>query len=114
MAFEPLDEAGMATILEAPLVDRERERACLARHLHDVLGEVCIVTAQATGALRGMSESERRTAAALQVIESAGRVALVDLRQLLDALRDQCEAGEEPHGESGTNRLVVIQTVAPA
>lgn len=105
MAFELLDEAGMTTILEALPVDRDRERACLARHLHDVLGEVCIITAQATGALRGISESERRTAAALQVIESAGRVALTDLRQLLDALRDQCEAGEELYGECGTNRL---------
>src|SRR5947209_8291381 len=105
MAFEPLEEAGVATILEALPVDRDRERACLARQLHDVLGEVCIITVQATGALRGISESERRAAAALQVIESAGRVALADLRQLLDALRDECDAGEKAYGECGTSRL---------
>jgi signal transduction histidine kinase len=105
MAFEPLDDVGVARVLEAPPVDRERERACLARQLHDVLGEVCIITAQATGALRGIGESADHAAAALQVIESAGRVALSDLRHLLDALRDEREAGEVPYGDPGTNRL---------
>lgn len=104
MAFEPMGEVGVTSVFDAPPVDRERERACLARQLHDVLGEVCLITAQATGALRGIGESDRR-AAALQMIESAGRVALGDLRQLLDALRDEREAGEEPYGESGTSRL---------
>src|SRR5215210_6830711 len=102
MVFEPTDANGRhATLFDALPADRESERACLARQLHDVLGEVCIMTAQASGALRRAGKPDDGSTAALTLIESAGRVALADLRQLLDALRDQRETVEDTAGRAG-------------
>jgi signal transduction histidine kinase len=77
---------------ERTLEDREartRERAAIARELHDVVAHsVTVMVVQAAGARRALDKNPDAAAAALEVIEKTGRSSLVELRRILGVLRD--------------------------
>ena len=70
------------------LVTRERDR--IARDVHDVLAHsLAVVIAQADGARFISSTRPERTDAALRAIADAARSALVDVRTLVEGMRDE-------------------------
>lgn len=77
-----------------------RERARIARELHDVVAhQVSVVTALATGAQRVLDSEPELARAALNSIEVAGREALTEMRRLLLVLRadsDDTEFAAQP------------------
>jgi signal transduction histidine kinase len=77
---------------ERALEDREartRERAAIARELHDVVAHsVTVMVVQAAGARRALDKNPDAAAVALEVIEKTGRSSLVELRSILGVLRD--------------------------
>jgi len=87
--------------LDAAAVELEmvRERDRIAREVHDVLAHsLAVVIAQADGA-RFIRESkptdtEQRTDDALSAISDAARAALIDVRTLVEGLRE--DQGEQP------------------
>lgn len=81
---------------ERALEDRDaraRERAAIARELHDVVAHsVTVMVVQASGARRAARRDPTAAIGALEVIEETGRASLAELRRILDVLRD----GESP------------------
>jgi signal transduction histidine kinase len=74
-------------------VTRERDR--IARDVHDVLAHsLAVVVAQADGARFASASRPEVSDAALRSIADAARSALVDVRTLVEGLRD--EAGDQP------------------
>jgi signal transduction histidine kinase len=66
------------------------ERLRIARELHDVVAHaMSVITVQAGVARFILPEHPEQTSAALEVIESTGRQALRDMRQLLGVLRQE-------------------------
>jgi signal transduction histidine kinase len=73
------------------------ERAHLARELHDVVTHsVSVIVIQAQGAQRVLAGKNEQVNDALQVIESAGRSTLTEMRRLLGLLRDDAELPRSP------------------
>jgi len=64
------------------------ERARIARELHDVVAHAVSVMVLQVGAVRHrMTDEAREDREALQHVEQAGRIALAEMRRLLDAMR---------------------------
>ncbi|MDP9416614.1 MAG: histidine kinase [Actinomycetota bacterium] len=74
------------------------ERTRIARELHDVVAHhVSVMTVQASAARRTLARDPVRTAEALAAIESTGRSALEEMRQIVGVLRASGE--DEGAGE---------------
>jgi len=75
-----------------------KERAHLARELHDVVTHsISVVVIQAQGAQRVLGDNHPEACAALRTIEASGRSALTDMRRLLGLLRaDEAIPGHGP------------------
>lgn len=68
---------------------RSRERAAIARELHDVVAHsMTVMVVQASGARRAVHRDPDLAADALRVIEETGRASLVEMRRILGVLRD--------------------------
>lgn len=67
---------------------RAEERGRIARELHDVVAHhVSVMTVQAAGARRTLERDPGRSREAMEAIESTGRVALAEMRRIVDVLR---------------------------
>jgi signal transduction histidine kinase len=65
-----------------------RERARIARELHDVVGHsVSVMTVQASAVRRLMRPDQEKERAALETVETAGREALAEMRRMVGVLR---------------------------
>lgn len=68
---------------------RSRERAAIARELHDVVAHsMTVMVVQASGARRALARDPDAAADALRVIEETGRASLGEMRRILGVLRD--------------------------
>ena len=68
---------------------RSRERAAIARELHDVVAHsMTVMVVQASGARRTLARDPEAAAEALRVIEETGRSSLGEMRRILGVLRD--------------------------
>lgn len=87
-----------------------RERARIARELHDVIAHgMSVMVVQADAARHGLAPGDEETRAALIEIERTGRESLREMRRLLGLLRDGDEGGAalmpQP-GMAGVDALV--------
>ena len=85
------------------------ERHRIARELHDVIAhDVSVMVLQSSGGRGIASRDVERARAALQVVESAGRDALVELRRIVGVLHRDSEAlaGSAAPGLSQLDALV--------
>lgn len=70
------------------------ERARIARELHDVVAHsVSVMTVQAGGVRRLLTEDQARERAALVAIEETGRRALTEMRRMVTVMRDNGTEG---------------------
>lgn len=86
-----------------------RERARIARELHDVVAHsVSVMVVQSGGARRVLESDPAAAAQALGAVQDTGRVALVELRRLLGIMRqDEAPAPLSPQpGLEGLGELV--------
>lgn len=73
------------------------ERASIARELHDIVSHlVAVIVIQAQAGSRALPHDAATAADVLETIESSGRTALGELRQLLTVLAGEPEAPTEP------------------
>jgi signal transduction histidine kinase len=73
------------------------ERASIARELHDIVSHlVAVIVIQAQAGSRALPHDAATAADVLRTIESSGRTALGELRQLLTVLAGEPEAATEP------------------
>jgi signal transduction histidine kinase len=80
---------------EAQRVAITAERVRIARELHDMIAHnVSVVVVQSVAAQGVLDAQPHRAREPLAHIERSGRQALIELRRLLDVMRDQ----DEPHG----------------
>ena len=95
----------LATRLDLADVDRDtatreavaRERAVIARELHDIVAHsVSLMVVQAGTARPTAQRVDRELAEVLETIEHAGREALTELRRLLHVLRSDDESDLQP------------------
>ena len=95
----------LATRLDLADVDRDtatreavaRERAVIARELHDIVAHsVSLMVVQAGTARPIAQRVDRELAEVLETIEHAGREALTELRRLLHVLRSDDESDLQP------------------
>jgi signal transduction histidine kinase len=71
------------------------ERTRIARELHDIVAHAVSVMVLQVGAVRhNLAAAEQEDKDALLAVERAGRTALTDMRQLLDAMREDGESVE--------------------
>jgi signal transduction histidine kinase len=86
----------------------ERERARIARELHDIVAHnVSVIVAQSTAAQRVFQSEPDYAQRALNSIEGSARAALVEMRLLLGVL--QPEGGDAERGpQPGLDQLVVL------
>ncbi|HEY5262171.1 MAG TPA: histidine kinase [Solirubrobacteraceae bacterium] len=85
------------------------ERNRMARELHDVIAHcVSVMVIQTSGARRAAQGDLEMALAALRVVESSGRDALVELRRIVGALHRSSDAlaGSAPPGISQLDKLV--------
>jgi signal transduction histidine kinase len=83
----------------------ERERARIARDLHDIVSHhVSVIVAQATAAQRLPPGDPVGAARTLRSIESSGREAMVQMRRMLGVLQPP-SAGADRAGGDGLERL---------
>ncbi|GAA4085833.1 sensor histidine kinase [Nonomuraea soli] len=76
---------------------RAEERSRIARELHDVVAHhVSVMTVQAAAARRVLTEDPEQAREALSAIESTGRVAMREMRHLVEVLRGPAERGPQP------------------
>ncbi len=79
-----------------------RERAVIARELHDIVAHSVSLMVVQAGTARPMAERvDRELAEVLETIEHAGREALTELRRLLDVLRSEGEPDRQPLPDLG-------------
>ncbi len=77
----------------------ERERARIAREMHDILSHaVSLMIVQAEAGPLVVRSDPERAEAAFDAIAGAGRDAMVQLRRMLGVLRDDPSDGSEPGG----------------
>lgn len=92
--------------------DRDRalveERARIARELHDVVAHgLSVIVVQASAAQRILDRDPEGTASALHQIETTGRTALNEMRQVLGAIRTEpSESWQPAPGLSALDELV--------
>ncbi|MEV0587815.1 histidine kinase [Nonomuraea sp. NPDC050310] len=80
---------------------KAEERSRIARELHDVVAHhVSVMTVQAAAARRVLTEDPEQAREALSAIESTGRVAMREMRDLVGVLRSPAERGPQPGMES--------------
>ncbi|MER0241979.1 histidine kinase [Streptomyces sp. HSW2009] len=97
-----------AAIAEATRRAIGEEQARIARELHDVIAHsVSVIVVQAAAADDVFDDRPDQARAALQSIESAGRIALGELRRLLAAVRPG-EAEEPRRPQPGLDRLAEL------
>ena len=88
----------------------ERERAQIARDLHDIVAHgVSVMVVQIGGARMQLEEDPARASRSLLEAENAGREALVDLRRMLGVLRTSPSPGPEPRPGLGQLDALVQQ-----
>jgi signal transduction histidine kinase len=79
-----------------------RERAVIARELHDIVAHSVSLMVVQAGTARPMAERvDRELAEVLETIEHVGREALTELRRLLDVLRSEDEPDLQPLPDLG-------------
>ncbi|MFB7591520.1 sensor histidine kinase [Streptomyces sp. NPDC056169] len=88
-----------------------RERARIAREMHDILSHaVSLMVVQAEAGPVAVRAAPERAEAAFEAISSTGRDAMVQLRQMLGVLREGSESGAAPRepqpGLAGIPELV--------
>ncbi len=73
----------------------ERERAAIARELHDVVAHgLSVIVVQAAAARRVLHKSPEKADEALLAVEETGRTSLDEMRRLLGVLRSEDNGGE--------------------
>ncbi len=93
-------------------VGAARERARIARELHDVVAHsLSVMVVQADGAAARAAQSPADAAAALRTIGDTGREALGQMRRLLGVLRSDPEAGLAPQPGAAQLDALVEQLV---
>lgn len=91
----------------------ERERAAIARDLHDIVAHgVSVMVVQIGGARMQAAEDPARASESLLQAEEAGRQALADLRRMLGVLRASPTTGTEPR--PGLRDLEALVAMAAA
>ncbi|QDP97817.1 sensor histidine kinase [Microlunatus elymi] len=93
------DSAARASREHAEQVERATaaERAAIARELHDIVSHlVAVIVIQAQAGTRALPREPAVAAEVLATIESSGRAALGELRQLLGMLSGGDETASEP------------------
>lgn len=93
-----LEERALRAEAERELLAREavlRERASIARDLHDVVAHgMSVMVVQAGAAQRLVKTQPERAAAALEQIQATGREALGEMRRMLGVLRSEERSAE--------------------
>jgi signal transduction histidine kinase len=85
-----------------------RERARIARELHDVVAHsISVMTVQAAGVRRLLRDDQGRERDALAAVEETGREALAEMRRLLGMMRSDGE-GAELAPQPGLGRLQAL------
>jgi signal transduction histidine kinase len=84
-------------LLAAEAVNAERLR--IARELHDIVAHaVTVMVVQATGASRLMDREPDVAREAMQAVQDAGRLAMAEMRRLLEVLRTVTDDDEQSVG----------------
>jgi signal transduction histidine kinase len=87
----------------------ERERAEIARDLHDIVAHgVSVMVVQIGGARMQMAENPRQAARSLLQAEDAGRHALADLRRMLGVLRTSAATAPDAQPRPGLRQLEAL------
>ena len=99
-----LEERAIRAEAERELLAREavlRERASIARDLHDVVAHgMSVMVVQAGAAQRLLASDPARAATALEHVQTTGREALAEMRRMLGVLRaadDDAELAPQPN-----------------
>jgi signal transduction histidine kinase len=91
---------------------RSRERAAIARELHDVVAHsMTVMVVQASGARRTLARDPDAAAEALRVIEDTGRSSLVEMRRILGVLRDDATPDLAP--QPSVARIAELASLDP-
>ena len=78
-----------------------RERATIARELHDVVAHsMAVMIVQADGASYALDRDPEQARVAMKQVAATGREALEDMRRLVGVLRGGALGGEAPRGEA--------------
>ncbi|MCR2784398.1 MULTISPECIES: histidine kinase [unclassified Microbacterium] len=96
--------ARLESVRQAAEAAADRDRARLARDLHDVIGHsITGMILQAAGARRILAQDPQRAAAALPEIESAGAAAMRELEQFVGLLQGASarHTSDPPHPSAG-------------
>ena len=110
-----LEERAVRLEHERALEEREvrtRERAAIARELHDVVAHsMTVMVVQASGARRAVAKNPDAAIEALRVIEETGRSSLVEMRRILGVLRadDASDLAPQP----SVSRIGELATLEP-
>jgi signal transduction histidine kinase len=109
-ALEALQERNRLLALERDqqaAVGAARERARIARELHDVVAHsLSVIVVQADGAAAGAAQRPAQAVAALATIGDTGREALAQMRRLLGVLRADDGEGRAP--QPGAAQLAAL------
>ncbi len=93
-----------------------RERARIARELHDVIAHgMSVMVVQADAARHGLDPADVETRTALAEIERTGRESLREMRRLLGLLRDGDESAATLQPQPGMTRVdALVQSIRQA
>ena len=93
-----------------------RERARIARELHDVIAHgMSVMVVQADAARHGLDPADEETRAALTAIEHTGRESLGEMRRLLGLLRDDDEGAATLQPQPGMTTVgALVKSVRQA
>jgi signal transduction histidine kinase len=91
------------------------ERARIAREMHDIVAHnLSVMIALAEGATYTMDASPERAAEATKRVATTGREALVEMRRLLEVLRDESSAQPLEPQNAIYLRTIAVWTVPPS